>query len=172
MPIQQYEVTFVVNPTLSEEDTVAVAERVTQTIATRNGTVTEITPWGKRRLAYPINHLREGSYVTISFEMETTREAEIEPALNLIEPVMRHVVVRLDNRKKAREQRARVAAQRAAAQKAAAQQAAAQQAAAAQSAAGASAVAQPEEPALDLPDDVIPPAVVDDVDAGEEEERV
>jgi small subunit ribosomal protein S6 len=147
MPVQEYEITFVVNPTLSEEDTVGVAERVTQTVVTRGGNVTDITPWGKRRLAYPIDHLREGSYITIGFTMESERAAELEPVINLMEPVIRHVVVRLDDRQKARAQRARVAAQRAAAQ----QQAAASAAATAQDAAAQDAAATAQEPAAQEP---------------------
>ncbi len=118
MSVHGYEITFIINPTLGEEETVAVAERVTQILASRGGVIKDISPWGKRRLAYPINHLREGSYVTITFEMDSVREGELEPLINLVEPIIRHVIVRLDERKKVRDHRARVAAQRAAAQQA------------------------------------------------------
>jgi small subunit ribosomal protein S6 len=178
MSVHEYEVTFIVDPTLGEEETVGVAERVTQTIAGRGGMVSDISPWGKRRLAYPINHMREGSYVTITFDMDTAREVELEPAINLMEPVMRHVIVRLDERKKARDQRARAAAQRAAA--------AAQHAAAQHATAGAQAHAAPAgagstvgtdaaggvdaAPSVvdDEAEEFVPPAVADD-DVDEEE---
>jgi small subunit ribosomal protein S6 len=175
MSVHEYEVTFVVNPTMGEDETVAVAERVTQAIATRGGVVSDISPWGKRRLAYPINHLREGSYVTITFDMDTARAVELDPAINLMEPVVRHVVVRLDERKKARDQRARVAAQRAAA---AQQHAAAQATASAAVPAGGAGAAQeatldertlPAATAEEDSAELAPPAAVDEVDGDEEE---
>ena len=115
MSVHEYEVTFIVNPTLSEDDTVGIVERVTQLIANRAGAIKDVSPWGKRRLAYPINHLREGSYVTTTFSMDSERENELEGAINLIEPVMRHLIVRVNETQKAKAQRARTAAQRAAA---------------------------------------------------------
>jgi len=115
MSVHEYEVTFIVNPTLSEDDTVGIVERVTQQIANRAGAIKDVSPWGKRRLAYPINHLREGSYVTTTFSMDSERENELEGAINLIEPVIRHLIVRVNETQKAKAQRARTAAQRAAA---------------------------------------------------------
>ena len=115
MSVHEYEVTFIVNPTLNEDDTVGIVERVTQQIANRAGAIKDVSPWGKRRLAYPINHLREGSYVTTTFSMDSERENELEGAINLIEPVIRHLIVRVNETQKAKAQRARTAAQRAAA---------------------------------------------------------
>ncbi len=115
MSVHEYEVTFIVNPTLSEDDTVGIVERVTQQIANRAGAIKDVSPWGKRRLAYPINHLREGSYITTTFSMDSERENELEGAINLIEPVIRHLIVRVNETQKAKAQRARTAAQRAAA---------------------------------------------------------
>ena len=145
MSVHEYEATFIVNPTLSEEDTVRVAERVTQIISARGGAVSDVSPWGKRRLAYPINHLREGSYVTVTFDMDSVRENELENAINLVEPVIRHLVVRVNETQKARAQRARAAAQRSAG----AQQAQVQQ--------------QPSQP---VPVAVASAAETDSVDAG------
>jgi len=169
MSVHEYEVTFIVNPTLGEEETVAVPERVVVAINSRGGVISDVSPWGKRRLAYPINHMREGSYVTVTFDMDTAREAELDPAINLIEPVVRHLVVRLDERKRARDQRARAAAPRAAApQQQAATQAAAARPQTAEPVGVASAVeaASPAVTESDA-DEFVPPATLDADDAEE-----
>jgi small subunit ribosomal protein S6 len=57
--------------------------------------------WGKRRLAYEVNHLREGYYVLTEFQIEPGRVPEMESTLKISDTVFRHVIVRRPERKKA-----------------------------------------------------------------------
>ena len=53
--------------------------------------------WGKRRLAYEIEHLNEGYYTVVTFESETELIDEVDRMLSLADPVLRHKVVRPGN---------------------------------------------------------------------------
>ena len=50
--------------------------------------------WGKKRLAYEIQHMREGFYYFIQFEAETTAPAEIERHMRIMDNVLRYLVVK------------------------------------------------------------------------------
>ena len=56
---EKYEVLYVLNPNLTEEETQAIVEKF-KTLIEQNGTVDEMEEWGKRKLAYEINYLTEG----------------------------------------------------------------------------------------------------------------
>ena len=55
---EKYEVLYVLNPNLSEEETQAIVEKF-KTLIEQNGTIDEMEEWGKRKLAYEINYLTE-----------------------------------------------------------------------------------------------------------------
>jgi len=93
---RDYEVTFVLNATIDEEASAAAVERVNHLIATGGGSVTEVHSWGRRRLAYPIAHHRDGVYVTTRFAMPTLALTAFENDLRLNESILRHLVVRQD----------------------------------------------------------------------------
>lgn len=95
-----YETLFVINPTLSEEETAKVIEKY-KGIIEAEGTVTEVNEWGKRRLAYPINDLNEGYYVLADFEAAATLPAELERRFNIDENIMRSIVIRKEETKAA-----------------------------------------------------------------------
>ncbi len=61
--MQNYELAFIVRPTIDEEGVTSVVEKVSQFVKTINGEVASIDVWGRRTLAYPINNHREGVYV-------------------------------------------------------------------------------------------------------------
>ena len=63
---EKYEVLYVLNPNLSEEETQAIVEKF-KTLIEQNGTIDEMEEWGKRKLAYEINYLTEGYYVLVKF---------------------------------------------------------------------------------------------------------
>ena len=55
-----------------------------------------MSPWGRRRLAYPIDGQREGSYHILVFEAPAEAVAELEGGLRITEDVMRHLVTRVE----------------------------------------------------------------------------
>jgi small subunit ribosomal protein S6 len=94
--VRSYELVFIVNPELDEDDLTAVRERVEGLIERSSGKVTKVEPWGLRRLAYPVQKQGEGQYVLMQLEIEAQGVAELERDLGLVEPILRHLIVRAD----------------------------------------------------------------------------
>lgn len=91
--INKYETIFVINPTLSEEDTEALVEKFKSLIGSA-GTLENIDVWGKRRLAYEIDDLNEGYYVLIEFSAKPDFLAELERIYGITDGIMRSIVVK------------------------------------------------------------------------------
>lgn len=94
--MRKYEVMFIINPNLSEEETAAVIERTQNLMAEQGAANVETSKWGKRKLAYPIEKITEGFYVVINFEAEVKAKQEIDRKMKLDEQIVRHMIVRLD----------------------------------------------------------------------------
>ena len=87
-----YEVIFILNPNLSEEDTAALVTKF-KSLVEQNGTLAEVDEWGKRRLAYPIDDLNEGYYVLMTFSSAPAFPAEMDRVLKITDNVMRSMIV-------------------------------------------------------------------------------
>ena len=87
-----YEVLYVINPTLGEEETAALVARFKE-LAESRGTVTEVEEWGKRKLAYLINDLEEGYYVLMTFTADPAFPAELDPLMRINTGIMRSIIV-------------------------------------------------------------------------------
>jgi len=87
-----YETIFIVDVNLGEEAIKALVEKFTNLIA-QNGEVTNVSEWGKRRLAYPINDLLEGYYVLVEFNSAPEFPAELDRVYNITEGVMRSMII-------------------------------------------------------------------------------
>lgn len=93
--MRDYELTMIIKPEITEEEFTAILEKVTRFITERGGNITEVNQWGKRRLAYPINHFEEGSYVLTRFKLSSNLIAELEANLLLLPDILRHLLIRL-----------------------------------------------------------------------------
>lgn len=93
---EKYEVLYVLNPNLTEEETQAIVEKF-KTLIEQNGTVDEMEEWGKRKLAYEINDLTDGDYTLINFHTDPTQIAELDRVLRITDAVVRHMIVRRDD---------------------------------------------------------------------------
>ena len=89
-----YEMVLVVQPELEEDALAALVEKISQTITDLGGTVQDVTPWGRRRLAYHIRNYRDGFYHLIRMQLPTEGVRSLERSLKLMEDVIRHLVVR------------------------------------------------------------------------------
>ncbi len=96
-----YETLFVIDPDLTEEGTRALVEKFTKLIAD-NGEILETAEWGKRKLAYPINDKNEGYYVLVNFKSEGTLPGELERIFGITDGIMRHIVIRKEDKKLAK----------------------------------------------------------------------
>lgn len=97
--LRDYEMMLVVAPTVTEEGLQEVVDRVSGYITTQDGTVDSTNsqnPWGRRRLAYPINDFPDAFYVLYRFHATTTAIDELERDLRLDEQVIRHLIMRYD----------------------------------------------------------------------------
>lgn len=119
---RDYELGFILNPEVSEEQSNAILERIQQIVNNHDGQVVRINQWGRRRLAYPIQHQRDGFYVFFDMILTPETVSELDRTLKVTEEVLRHLIIRRDPRvaQKEREEReereARAAAQAAQAQ--------------------------------------------------------
>ena len=89
---EKYEVLYIVNPSLTEEETQGVVEKF-KTLIEQNGTIDAIDEWGKRRLAYPIDDINEGHYVLITFTADAAFPAELDRVMRINDNVMRSLIV-------------------------------------------------------------------------------
>ena len=94
--MRDYELVMIVSPEVADESVSATVERVQEFIAEQGGQVKEVTPWGRRRLAYNIEHFQEGSYVVAQLNLDPERVRALEENLKLSTDVIRHLVVRLE----------------------------------------------------------------------------
>ena len=87
-----YEVLYIINPTLGEDETAALVANF-KALTESRGTVAEVDEWGKRKLAYPINDLEEGYYVLMTFTADPAFPAELDRKMRINTGIMRSIIV-------------------------------------------------------------------------------
>ena len=92
--MRRYELMLVLRPDVPDDRSQAVIDRTTRQITSSGGQILKVAPWGRRRLAYPIDRYREGSYHIILFQSPGDALVELEHALQITEEVLRHLVTR------------------------------------------------------------------------------
>lgn len=100
--MRRYELMLVIRPDAPDDKVSAVVDRTTRYLVAAGGQIIKVAPWGRRRLAYPIDRHREGSYHIIVFEAPAEAIAEMERSLLITEEVLRHLVTRAIRPVKAR----------------------------------------------------------------------
>ena len=94
--MRRYELMLVIRPDVADDKSQALIDRTTRGIVASGGQIVKVAPWGRRRLAYPIDRHREGSYHIILFEAPPEAIVELEHTLLITEEVLRHLVTRVD----------------------------------------------------------------------------
>ena len=92
--MSKYELTFVVNAKIEDDERAAVVDKCKALIERFGGTITNVDKWGKRRLAYEIQKMKEGFYYVVQFDAPTSAPAEIESRIRIMDNVMRYLVVK------------------------------------------------------------------------------
>ena len=92
--MRDYELVYIVRPSTAEADAGALNERIQGWIGSEGGEVQKVNPWGRRRLAYPIEDFREGVYVQVNFRAEPRSIRPLERNLGLAEDVIRYLLIR------------------------------------------------------------------------------
>ncbi len=94
--MRRYELMLVLRPDTADDRVQQILDRTTRGIAAGEGQIVKVSPWGRRRLAYPISSYREGSYFIVVFDAPPEAIDELERGLNITEEVMRHLVTRIE----------------------------------------------------------------------------
>ena len=94
--MNQYELALVVNAKIEDEARLATLEAAKELITRFGGNVTNVDDWGKKRLAYEIQKMKEGYYYFIQFESDSTVPNEIEQRIRIMENVIRYLCIRKD----------------------------------------------------------------------------
>ncbi len=96
--MRRYELMLLLRPDLEDDKLQAAVEKVTRAIVNAGGSLSKVSPWGKRRLAYDIKRHREASYFLIHFDIEPAQVREIERGMLISEEILRHLVTVLEDR--------------------------------------------------------------------------
>lgn len=96
--MRRYELMLLLRPDLEDDKLQAAVEKVTRAIVNGGGSLSKVSPWGKRRLAYDIGHHREASYFLIHFDIDPSAVREIERGMLITEEILRHLVTVLEDR--------------------------------------------------------------------------
>ena len=94
--MSKYELAVVVNAKIEDDERTAVVDKCKALIERFGGTITNVDDWGKKRLAYEIQKMKEGFYYFIQFESDSTCPNEVEAHVRIMEPVIRYLCVRQD----------------------------------------------------------------------------
>ncbi|MFL5679516.1 MAG: 30S ribosomal protein S6 [Chloroflexota bacterium] len=94
--MRRYELMLVLRPDVPDDRSQAVIDRITRQISAGGGQIVKVAPWGRRRLAYPIDRHRDGSYHIILFEAPAPLVAELERGLTITEELLRHLVTKVE----------------------------------------------------------------------------
>ncbi len=100
--MRRYELMLILRPDAPDERAAAVIDRTTRYVVASGGQIVKVAPWGRRRLAYPIDRYRDGSYHIVVFESPAEAIAELERSLQITEDVLRYLVTRAIKPVKAR----------------------------------------------------------------------
>jgi small subunit ribosomal protein S6 len=100
--VRRYELMLILRPDAPDERAAALIDRTTRYVVSAGGQIIKVAPWGRRRLAYPIDRCRDGSYHIVVFESPAEAIAELEHSLQITEEVLRYLVTRAIRPVKAR----------------------------------------------------------------------
>jgi len=95
--MREYELMFVADPRLSDEEVVGLSQDFQKMITDEGGVIAKEESWGKRKLAYPINKLTEGHYVLLHVQSEDSSPFGMaRQRMQQSDSVLRYLTVRMD----------------------------------------------------------------------------
>ncbi len=94
--MNKYELCVVLSAKIEDDERVAIIEKVKGNVTRFGGNITDVDEWGKKRLAYEIQKMKEGYYYFIHFESEATVPTEVESRIRIMDHVLRYLCVRQD----------------------------------------------------------------------------
>ena len=94
--MNKYELVVVVNAVIEDDARAAVIEKAKDLITRFGGTISGVDEWGKKKLAYEIQKMKEGFYYFITFESDSNCPNEVEQRVRIMENVIRYLCIRQD----------------------------------------------------------------------------
>ena len=94
--MNKYELAVAVSAKIEDDERAATIDKVKAYVERFGGQITNIDQWGKRRLAYEVQHMKEAFYYFIQFDAEPAAPAEIEDNIRIMENIVRFLCVRQD----------------------------------------------------------------------------
>ena len=96
--MNKYELAVVVSAKVEDDERAATLERAKALVERFGGQITNVDDWGKKKLAYEIQKMKEAFYYFIQVEAESTAPAEIESRIRIMDNVIRYLCVRQDEK--------------------------------------------------------------------------
>ena len=100
MADRQYELVYILPAETTEQQVAELQEQVVAVVSRMTGQIEKTENWGRRRLAYEIAHQKEGVYVLQVINGSGELMKELDRRLRVMDLVIRHMVVRVDEEKK------------------------------------------------------------------------
>ena len=100
MAVRQYELVYILPPETTEQQATELHEQVAAVVSRMHGVIEKTENWGRRKLAYEIGHFKEGVYVLEVINGTGELMKEIDRRFKVIDQVVRHMIVRVDEEKK------------------------------------------------------------------------
>jgi small subunit ribosomal protein S6 len=95
--LHRYELVVIISPQVADDEVPEAIDRlIRRPVESRGGECQDVSQWGRRKLAYPIQKHLEGNYVLTQLQLEPQQTKELERGLQISEEVIRHLLVRLD----------------------------------------------------------------------------
>ena len=94
--LRKYEVLYIIRPGQEEEFYKNTVEKFNTIIQNNGGEILKVEPWGKRRLAYDIQKLREGYYVLLQISCEADLPKELERNFKISDEILRYLITRVE----------------------------------------------------------------------------
>lgn len=92
--MRKYEIMYIIRPNIEDEAKKALTERFSGILTDNGAEVLEAKEWGKRRLAYEINDLRDGYYQLVKVNAEPAAVEEFSRLAKISEDIIRHIVIK------------------------------------------------------------------------------
>ncbi|PFJ17886.1 30S ribosomal protein S6 [Bacillus cereus] len=92
--MKKYEIMYIIRPNMEEEAQKALVERFANVLTSNGAEIINTKEWGKRRLAYEINDLRDGFYMILNVNSSAEAVKEFDRLAKINEDIMRHIVVK------------------------------------------------------------------------------
>ena len=94
--MNKYELAVIVSAKIEDDERAAVVDKCKALIERFGGTITNVDEWGKKRLSYEIQKMREAFYYFIQFDADSSVPGEIESRVRIMDNVIRYLCVRQD----------------------------------------------------------------------------